>query len=83
MLYTFLLSNWEFTTKKESDLSSYFDYNNDAATWCGFCFISACVEELHGKLDEERFLFSQGNESAAYDVLDLTEVISVFDCSAG
>ncbi|XP_051536533.1 arf-GAP with Rho-GAP domain, ANK repeat and PH domain-containing protein 1 [Myxocyprinus asiaticus] len=41
------------------------------------------VEELHGKLDEERFLFSQENESAACDVLDLTEVISVFDCSAG
>ncbi|XP_051733518.1 arf-GAP with Rho-GAP domain, ANK repeat and PH domain-containing protein 1 isoform X3 [Ctenopharyngodon idella] len=41
------------------------------------------MEELHGKLDEERFLFSQGNESAACDVLDLTEVISVFDCSAG
>ncbi|XP_042604445.1 arf-GAP with Rho-GAP domain, ANK repeat and PH domain-containing protein 3-like isoform X3 [Cyprinus carpio] len=41
------------------------------------------IEELHGKLDEERFLFSQENESAACDVLDLTEVISVFDCSAG
>ncbi|KAG1930880.1 arf-GAP with Rho-GAP domain, ANK repeat and PH domain-containing protein 1 isoform X2 [Pimephales promelas] len=41
------------------------------------------MEELHGKLDEERFLFSQENESAACDVLDLTEVISVFDCSAG
>ncbi|XP_073680055.1 arf-GAP with Rho-GAP domain, ANK repeat and PH domain-containing protein 1 [Garra rufa] len=41
------------------------------------------IEELHGKLDEERFLFSQENESAACDVLDLKEVISVFDCSAG
>ncbi|KAK7144023.1 hypothetical protein R3I93_015010 [Phoxinus phoxinus] len=41
------------------------------------------MEELHGKLDEERFLFSQENESAACDVLDLTEVIAVFDCSAG
>ncbi|KAL1252394.1 hypothetical protein QQF64_017087 [Cirrhinus molitorella] len=41
------------------------------------------IEELHGKLDEERFLFSQENESAACDVLDLTEVISVFDCSVG
>ncbi|XP_073727114.1 arf-GAP with Rho-GAP domain, ANK repeat and PH domain-containing protein 1 [Misgurnus anguillicaudatus] len=40
------------------------------------------LEELHGKLDEERFLFSQENESAACDVLDLTEVISVFNCSA-
>ncbi|XP_067279557.1 arf-GAP with Rho-GAP domain, ANK repeat and PH domain-containing protein 1 isoform X2 [Pseudorasbora parva] len=40
------------------------------------------MEELHGKLDEERFLFSQENEAAACDVLDLTEVISVFDCSA-
>ncbi|XP_056587047.1 arf-GAP with Rho-GAP domain, ANK repeat and PH domain-containing protein 2 isoform X2 [Triplophysa dalaica] len=39
------------------------------------------MEELHGKLDEERFLFSQENESAACDVLDLMEVISVFDCS--
>ncbi|KAI2650959.1 Arf-GAP with Rho-GAP domain, ANK repeat and PH domain-containing protein 1 [Labeo rohita] len=41
------------------------------------------IEELHGKLDEERFLFSQENESAACDVLDLKEVISVFDYSAG
>lgn len=41
------------------------------------------MEELHGKLDEERFLFSQENQSAAYDVLDLTEVVSVFDCSDG
>ncbi len=47
-----------------------------------FSFLTR-VEELHGKLDEERFLFSQENESAACDVLDLTEVISVFDCSAG
>ncbi|XP_043077034.1 arf-GAP with Rho-GAP domain, ANK repeat and PH domain-containing protein 1 isoform X2 [Puntigrus tetrazona] len=41
------------------------------------------IEELHGKLDEERFLFSQENESAACDVLDLNEVISVFDRSSG
>ncbi|XP_062846204.1 arf-GAP with Rho-GAP domain, ANK repeat and PH domain-containing protein 1 [Trichomycterus rosablanca] len=41
------------------------------------------LEELHGRLDEERFLFSRENESAACDVLDLREVIAVFDRSAG
>lgn len=41
------------------------------------------MEELHGRLDEERFLFSHENESAAYDVLELKEVIAVFDRSAG
>ncbi|XP_068437176.1 arf-GAP with Rho-GAP domain, ANK repeat and PH domain-containing protein 1 [Clinocottus analis] len=35
-------------------------------------------EELHGKLEEDRFLFSLENDSAAYDVLDLREVLSVF-----
>lgn len=35
-------------------------------------------EELHGKLEEDRFLFSLENNSAAYDVLDLREVLSVF-----
>lgn len=43
-------------------------------------FMVCVVEELHGKLDEERFLFSQENESAACDVLDLMKVISVFHC---
>ncbi|XP_076843021.1 arf-GAP with Rho-GAP domain, ANK repeat and PH domain-containing protein 1 isoform X2 [Brachyhypopomus gauderio] len=41
----------------------------------------AGLEELHGKLDDERFLFSQENDSAACDVLDLKEVISIFDLS--
>ncbi|XP_046899000.1 arf-GAP with Rho-GAP domain, ANK repeat and PH domain-containing protein 1 isoform X2 [Hypomesus transpacificus] len=40
-------------------------------------------EELHGKLEEDRFLFSQENNDAACDVLDLREVVSVFDRSAG
>ncbi|KAM9788515.1 arf-GAP with Rho-GAP domain, ANK repeat and PH domain-containing protein 1 [Neosynchiropus ocellatus] len=35
-------------------------------------------EELHGKLEEDRFLFSFENNSAACDVLDLREVLSVF-----
>ncbi|XP_018517421.1 arf-GAP with Rho-GAP domain, ANK repeat and PH domain-containing protein 1 [Lates calcarifer] len=35
-------------------------------------------EELHGKLEEDRFLFSLENDSAACDVLDLREVLSVF-----
>ncbi|XP_037830410.1 arf-GAP with Rho-GAP domain, ANK repeat and PH domain-containing protein 1 [Kryptolebias marmoratus] len=35
-------------------------------------------EELHGKLEEDRFLFSVENDSAACDVLDLREVLSVF-----
>ncbi|XP_040007483.1 arf-GAP with Rho-GAP domain, ANK repeat and PH domain-containing protein 1 isoform X2 [Xiphias gladius] len=35
-------------------------------------------EELHGKLEEDRFLFSLENDSAACDVLDLREVRSVF-----
>ncbi|XP_034033447.1 arf-GAP with Rho-GAP domain, ANK repeat and PH domain-containing protein 1 [Thalassophryne amazonica] len=35
-------------------------------------------EELHGKLEEDRFLFSSENDSAACDVLDLREVLSVF-----
>ncbi|KAM4620442.1 arf-GAP with Rho-GAP domain, ANK repeat and PH domain-containing protein 1 [Polymixia lowei] len=34
-------------------------------------------EELHGKLEEDRFLFSLENDSAACDVLDLREVRSV------
>ncbi|KAF7696609.1 arf-GAP with Rho-GAP domain, ANK repeat and PH domain-containing protein 2 [Silurus meridionalis] len=41
------------------------------------------LEELHGRLDDERFLFSEETESAAYDVLDLKEVISVFNQSTG
>ncbi|XP_029526027.2 arf-GAP with Rho-GAP domain, ANK repeat and PH domain-containing protein 1-like [Oncorhynchus nerka] len=45
--------------------------------------LSAAGEELHGKLEEDRFLFSQENDSAACDVLDLREVISIFDCSNG
>ncbi|XP_041749167.1 arf-GAP with Rho-GAP domain, ANK repeat and PH domain-containing protein 1-like [Coregonus clupeaformis] len=44
---------------------------------------SAAGEELHGKLEEDRFLFSQENDSAACDVLDLREVISIFDRSNG
>ncbi|XP_074468354.1 arf-GAP with Rho-GAP domain, ANK repeat and PH domain-containing protein 1 [Sebastes fasciatus] len=35
-------------------------------------------EELHGKLEDDRFLFSSENDSAACDVLDLREVLSVF-----
>ncbi|XP_054902898.1 arf-GAP with Rho-GAP domain, ANK repeat and PH domain-containing protein 1 [Poeciliopsis prolifica] len=35
-------------------------------------------EELHGKLEEDRFFFSLENDSAACDVLDLREVLSVF-----
>lgn len=45
--------------------------------------VCAGEEELHGKLEEDRFLFSQENDSAACDVLDLREVISIFDCSNG
>ncbi|KAJ8390589.1 hypothetical protein AAFF_G00101950 [Aldrovandia affinis] len=48
----------------------------DAATAAG-------QEELHGKLEDDRFLFSQENDSAACDVLDLREVISIFDRSSG
>ncbi|XP_077402310.1 arf-GAP with Rho-GAP domain, ANK repeat and PH domain-containing protein 1 isoform X2 [Vanacampus margaritifer] len=43
---------------------------------------SACSgeedEELHGKLEKDRFLFSLENDSAACDVLDLREVLSLF-----
>nr|XP_057943989.1 arf-GAP with Rho-GAP domain, ANK repeat and PH domain-containing protein 1 isoform X2 [Doryrhamphus excisus] len=35
-------------------------------------------EELHGKLEEDRFLFSLETDSAACDVLDLREVLSIF-----
>ncbi|PWA24668.1 hypothetical protein CCH79_00016152 [Gambusia affinis] len=35
-------------------------------------------EELHGKLEADRFFFSLENDSAACDVLDLREVLSVF-----
>ncbi|KAM9846712.1 arf-GAP with Rho-GAP domain, ANK repeat and PH domain-containing protein 1 isoform 2-T2 [Aulostomus maculatus] len=35
-------------------------------------------EKLHGKLEEDRFLFSLENDSAACDVLDLREVLAVF-----
>ncbi|XP_061660305.1 arf-GAP with Rho-GAP domain, ANK repeat and PH domain-containing protein 1 [Syngnathoides biaculeatus] len=35
-------------------------------------------EELHGKLEEDRFLFSLEYDSAACDVLDLREVLSLF-----
>ncbi|XP_067348222.1 arf-GAP with Rho-GAP domain, ANK repeat and PH domain-containing protein 1 isoform X2 [Channa argus] len=35
-------------------------------------------EELHGKLEDDRFLFSLENDAAACDVLDLREVLSVF-----
>ncbi|XP_048092062.1 arf-GAP with Rho-GAP domain, ANK repeat and PH domain-containing protein 1 isoform X1 [Alosa alosa] len=41
------------------------------------------LEELHGKLQDERLLFSQENDSAACDVLDLREVIAVYDRSEG
>ncbi|KAK3555562.1 hypothetical protein QTP86_021773, partial [Hemibagrus guttatus] len=41
------------------------------------------LEELHGRLDDERFLLSQETRSAACDVLDLREVISVFNQSTG
>lgn len=34
--------------------------------------------ELHGKLEEDRFLFSLEDNSAACDVLDLREVLSLF-----
>lgn len=34
--------------------------------------------ELHGKLEDDRFLFSLENNSAACDVLDLREVLSLF-----
>ncbi|XP_024253472.2 arf-GAP with Rho-GAP domain, ANK repeat and PH domain-containing protein 1 [Oncorhynchus tshawytscha] len=44
---------------------------------------AAGEEELHGKLEEDRFLFSQENDSAACDVLDLREVISIFHSSNG
>ncbi|XP_023656384.2 arf-GAP with Rho-GAP domain, ANK repeat and PH domain-containing protein 1 [Paramormyrops kingsleyae] len=44
---------------------------------------SSGEEELHGKLEDDRFLFSQENDSAACDVMDLKEVVSVFDCSSG
>lgn len=40
-------------------------------------------EELHGKLEEDRFLFSVENDSAACDVLDLREVLSVFTTQNG
>ncbi|XP_062392799.1 arf-GAP with Rho-GAP domain, ANK repeat and PH domain-containing protein 1 [Sardina pilchardus] len=43
----------------------------------------AGLEELHGKLQDERLLFSQENDSAACDVLDLREVIAVYDRSEG
>ena len=51
------------------------------------CVFPVCVlpvniveeeEALHGKLEEDRFLFSLENDSAACDVLDLREVLSVF-----
>ncbi|XP_037125322.1 arf-GAP with Rho-GAP domain, ANK repeat and PH domain-containing protein 1 isoform X3 [Syngnathus acus] len=35
-------------------------------------------EKLHGKLEDDRFLFSLENDSAACDVLDLREVSSLF-----
>ncbi|XP_010892991.2 arf-GAP with Rho-GAP domain, ANK repeat and PH domain-containing protein 1 isoform X1 [Esox lucius] len=44
---------------------------------------AAGEEEFHGKLEEDRFLFSLENDSAACDVLDLREVISIFDRSEG
>ncbi|XP_055791513.1 arf-GAP with Rho-GAP domain, ANK repeat and PH domain-containing protein 1-like isoform X1 [Salvelinus fontinalis] len=44
---------------------------------------AAGEEELHGKLEEDRFLFSQENDSAACDVLDLREVVSIFHSSNG
>ncbi|KAI1903107.1 hypothetical protein AGOR_G00023800 [Albula goreensis] len=45
--------------------------------------MTAGPEELHGKLEDDRFLFSLENDSAACDVLDLREVISIFDHSFG
>ena len=50
---------------------------------CVCVCVCAGEEELHGKLEEDRFLFSQENNDAACDVLDLREVVSVFDRSAG
>ncbi|XP_055797306.1 arf-GAP with Rho-GAP domain, ANK repeat and PH domain-containing protein 1-like [Salvelinus fontinalis] len=50
---------------------------------CEIVNVRVAGEELHGKLEEDRFLFSQENDSAACDVLDLREVISIFDCSNG
>ncbi|XP_036381650.1 arf-GAP with Rho-GAP domain, ANK repeat and PH domain-containing protein 1 [Megalops cyprinoides] len=44
---------------------------------------TAGQEELHGKLEDDLFLFSQENDSAACDVLDLREVMSIFDYSSG
>nr|XP_043898479.1 arf-GAP with Rho-GAP domain, ANK repeat and PH domain-containing protein 1 isoform X2 [Solea senegalensis] len=40
-------------------------------------------EELHGKLEDDRFLFSVENDSAACDVLDLREALSVFTTDTG
>lgn len=42
------------------------------------CVVEEEEEELHGKLEEDRFLFSLENDSATCDVLDLREVLSVF-----
>ncbi|KAJ8276405.1 hypothetical protein COCON_G00081570 [Conger conger] len=44
---------------------------------------AAGQEELHGKLEEDRFLFSQENDSAACDVLDLREVVSILNRCTG
>lgn len=52
-------------------------------TFLTLCLSGAGLEELHGKLEDERFLFSQENDSAACDVLDLREVIAIYDRSSG
>ena len=39
--------------------------------------VSGEEEALHGKLEDDRFLFSLENDSAACDVLDLREVRSI------
>ncbi|KAM8899811.1 arf-GAP with Rho-GAP domain, ANK repeat and PH domain-containing protein 1 isoform 2-T2 [Spinachia spinachia] len=55
-----------------TDIPPYLPQNRDTAS------SGEEEEELHGKLEEDRFLFSLENESAACDVLDLREVLSVF-----
>ncbi|XP_037324361.1 arf-GAP with Rho-GAP domain, ANK repeat and PH domain-containing protein 1 isoform X2 [Pungitius pungitius] len=66
-LQTELLRLNEYT-----DVPPYLPQNRDSAS------LGEEEEELHGKLEEDRFLFSLENESAACDVLDLREVLSVF-----
>lgn len=61
----------------------YFKQAEEKEKHVGQC-VSVCAGdddeevELHGKLEEDRFLFSLENNSAACDVLDLREVLSLF-----